>query len=172
MIVALILALRIPGWTSGKYEIKGAEGLETSVRDGYLYISGFDSDREIRLMFDISPRVVVSDPRVNEDNLRAAVMRGPFVYCAEEADNGKGLRSIRLKRPFEIRQSVTDEFGIDAVRLDISAVRVSATGGEAFASRLYKTFDRMSESETDLKLIPYFLWSNRGEGEMSVFFGY
>ncbi|MBO4637249.1 MAG: glycoside hydrolase family 127 protein [Clostridiales bacterium] len=167
-----VLALRIPGWTSGKYEIKGAEGLETSVRDGYLYISGFDSDREIRLMFDISPRVVVSDPRVNEDNLRAAVMRGPFVYCAEEADNGKGLRSIRLKRPFEIRQSVTDEFGIDAVRLDISAVRVSATGGEAFASRLYKTFDRMSESETDLKLIPYFLWSNRGEGEMSVFFGY
>ena len=37
-----------------------------------------------------------ADGRVREDIGKAAVMRGPVVYCMEEADNGKNLHLCSL----------------------------------------------------------------------------
>lgn len=37
-----------------------------------------------------------ADSRVREDVGKVAVMRRPFVYCLEEADNGKDLHLISI----------------------------------------------------------------------------
>lgn len=163
------LALRIPGWSSGSFDIRLPSGLNMEQKDGYAYISGFDSDCIIDLSFDMTPRVICADPKVTEDTFKAAIMRGPVVYCAEEKDNGKGLRDFRLRQPFDIRESMTDEFGDETAVLDISASRITPSGQPALAGNLYMRYEKTDTEDRTLRLIPYALWANRGEGEMTVY---
>ena len=45
----------------------------------------------VELVLDMRPRRVYANPKVSADAGRIALQRGPLVYCAEEADNGKAL---------------------------------------------------------------------------------
>lgn len=166
------LAFRIPGWTMGSFKIQGYERLKTEMKDGYFYCSCFDDDvTVIDLDFDMTPRLIVADGKVAEDANRCAVMRGPVVYCAEETDNGKALREIHIKTPAKIKESITGEFGYDVTALSVKASRIKSTGEGISSTSLYKVYTGKTEENIDLKLIPYYLWANRGEGEMSVYLG-
>ena len=164
-----VLALRIPAWTGDNYKISGAENLTTEIRNGYIFCSVFTTNTTINLEFDMSARIIMADEKVAEDAGKVAIMRGPVVYCAEEADNGTALREIKIKMPVEIAEKVTGEFGIDAVKLVIKAVRIRQEGAEISSTSLYKTFTGFSSDACDLTLIPYHLWANRGKGEMRVY---
>lgn len=166
-----VLALRVPAWTAGNYKILGAEDLTTEIRNGYIFCSGFEADTKIDLEFDMTARIITADEKVSEDAGKVAIMRGPVVYCAEEADNGPALREIRIKTPAVITEKTTDEFGADAVKLVIKAYRIRQEGTEISSTSLYKTFTGFSSEDIDLTLIPYHLWANRGKGEMSVYVG-
>lgn len=166
-----VLALRVPAWTAGNYKILGAEDLTTEIRNGYIFCSGFEADTKIDLEFDMTARIITADEKVSEDAGKVAIMRGPVVYCAEEADNGPALREIRIKTPAVIAEKTTDEFGADAVKLVIKAYRIRQEGTEISSTSLYKTFTGFSSEDIDLTLIPYHLWANRGKGEMSVYVG-
>ena len=139
--------------------------------EGYLYIGGFKDDlHHVSLELEMKPRAVFADPRVSEDAQKIAFMRGPVVYCAEEKDNGKNLKSIVISRPVDIKEKTDSEFGFESVSLEVSAARRSFEGAEFFESTLYRDYSDVREDPVDLKLIPYALWANRGEGEMSVYF--
>ncbi|PWJ68599.1 hypothetical protein B0O40_2320 [Ruminococcaceae bacterium R-25] len=166
-----VLALRLPAWTANNYKITGAEDLTTEIRNGYIFCSGFKTDTTINLAFDMAAKIIAADEKVAEDAGKVAIMRGPVVYCAEEADNGPALREIRIKTPINITEKITDEFGIDAVKLTVKANRIRTTGSKINSTELYKTFEGFSSEDCDLTLIPYPLWANRGEGEMSVYVG-
>ena len=166
-----VLALRIPAWTAGNYKIMGADDLKTEIRNGYIFCSGFETDAKIDLEFDMTARVITADAKVAEDAGKVAIMRGPVVYCAEEADNGSALREIRIKTPIDISEETTGEFGTEAVKLVIKASRIRSMGSKISSTGLYKTFEGFSSETCDLTLIPYHLWANRGEGEMSVYVG-
>ena len=164
-----VLALRIPAWTEGKYEMTGAENLTTEIRNGYIFCSGFETTAKIDLEFDMTARAIAADPKVTEDIGKVAIMRGPVVYCAEEADNGPALSEFRIKTPVQISEKITDEFGTEAVKLVIKASRISPMGSKIPSTNLYMNFEGFSSEPSDLTLIPYHLWANRGEGEMSVY---
>ena len=119
----------------------------------------------------MTARIITADEKVSEDAGKVAIMRGPVVYCAEEAGNGPALREIRIKTPAVIAEKTTDEFGADAVKLVIKAYRIRQEGTEISSTSLYKTFTGFSSEDIDLTLIPYHLWANRGKGEMSVYVG-
>ncbi|MCR5627238.1 MAG: glycoside hydrolase family 127 protein [Lachnospiraceae bacterium] len=164
------LALRIPGWAEDSYKISGLEGLVHEEKDGYLYIKGFSDNTAIEMDFPMTSHAVFADEKVAEDCMKAAIMRGPVVYCLEENDNGPALRMNRLKLPLEISESHTDEFGFDVVTLNVKSVRESLTGSSSSgSSALYKNLDSIKAEEKTLTFIPYCLWANRGEGEMSVY---
>ena len=164
-----VLALRIPAWTEGKYEMTGAENLTTEIRNGYIFCSGFETTAKIELEFDMTARVIAADPKVTEDAGKVAIMRGPVVYCAEEADNGPALSEFRIKTPVQISEKTTSEFGTEAVKLVVKASRISPMGSKISSTNLYMNFEGFSSEPSDLTLIPYHLWANRGEGEMSVY---
>jgi hypothetical protein len=166
------LAIRIPGWCGDKYKTD-IIGLESKLENGYLYISGFAEDKHnISIEFEMQPRSVFADPKVSENVHKIAFMRGPVVYCAEEKDNGKALKNIVVTKPFAIRESVSSEFGFDAVVLDVNAKRITPSGSGFMESTLYMNYESSNEESTALRLIPYSMWANRGEGEMSVYFNY
>lgn len=166
------IALRLPGWTGGNFKIQGYERLKTEIKDGYIYCSCFNDDVvTIDLEFDMTPKLVIADEKVAEDAGKCAVLRGPVVYCAEEADNGKALREIHIKTPAKIKESITGEFGYDVTALSVKASRIRSEGEGISSSSLYKVYTGKTEEDIDLRLIPYYLWANRGEGEMSVYLG-
>ena len=108
-----------------------------------------------------------ADPGVREDIGKAAVMRGPVVYCLEEADNGKNLHLLKMDEnaPFETVQKEISTESVIAVRAQ--GWRRKETQNTA----LYAPYSKAEYERTTLTWIPYYTWANRGEGEMQVFTG-
>ena len=165
------LALRIPGWCGDDYKAEGIDVSKATVRDGYLYINDINENKTIELVFKMVPHFVVADTKVTEDKGRCAVVRGPVVYCMEEADNGTSLKDINVDTSSEIKESTIDVFGFPVTALDIKGARVTYEGTDEYISSLYRIAGSKKSESVDVRLIPYRLWANRGEGEMSVFMG-
>ncbi len=167
----VVLALRIPSWCGDKYEIKTSRELISEVRGGYLYLKGFEGETVIDIEFSMKPLIVVADNKVTEDKGRCAVVRGPVVYCMEEKDNGKSLRDIHIDTDTSIEEEITTEFGLPTVALKASGYRKISVSEGDYISPLYKTYKKEETEDIKIRLIPYRLWANRGEGEMSVYIG-
>lgn len=159
------LRLRIPGWCSGASATCDGETVDLAggVRDGYLTIErGWGAAHEVRLEFLMPVLRVRANLRVHHDRGRVALQRGPLVYCLEQVDNGPQLDQLLLPRDAEI-----------AARFD-PAVLGGAVVLEAEARRLIAADDALYSTSTPatepakLTAVPYALWANRGEGEMSV----
>lgn len=156
------LKMRIPGWTENG-RCCCAKGTFTT-ESGYLVREDeWENGDTIDLDFPMDVRVLESDPRVRETYGQVAVMRGPLVYCAEEKDNGENLHLIHLdpKAAFDIVD--TEEFGHPVKILETMAQRETT----AFTG-LYRAVAEKTCEDTRLRLVPYYCWNNRGEGEMLV----
>ncbi len=158
-----MLAVHIPGWCA-KYSISGADEARCEEKDGYLYISGVKAGDEIRVDLDMPVRVVRARPDVAENAGKAALMRGPIVYCAEEADNGKQLWNLYLSTSEDMTVQHSDDLG--GVNL-VTAGGFKATMPDIGASKLYTT-DKPVFEKTSITFVPYYAWNNRGKGEMCV----
>ncbi len=164
------LALRIPGWTIGKYRLNVTGASEKEEKDGYVYIGNFTEDAVIDISFDMIPRLIAADEKVAEDNFKVCVARGPIVYCMEEVDNGDKLRQIRIDKNGSFTEEICNEFGYDVVTIKTDAKRIIPAASEVSPfGALYNEFASFEEKEISLRLIPYYLWANRGENEMSVY---
>ena len=162
----LKLALRIPSWCSDNYKLTGAAISE--IRDGYMYIE-LTSACEFTIDFDLKPRFVAASSKVSEDLGKVALVRGPIVYAMESVDNGPSLKSLGVAHGSTITESVTDEFGAPEVVLNVSGFRVTTDGGNSYCSDLYRDVTSITSEAVQIRFIPYRLWANRGENEMSVF---
>ena len=133
-------ALRIPGWCSSFTLSEPYELI-----DGYVY-AVIPESREITLTLDMPARLVRSHPAVTENAGKAAVMRGPIVYCMEGKDNGGSLDGIMLCENCIFEEKYSDTLG----------------------APLLKTTGSRGGSPAPLTLIPYFAQANRGADEMKV----
>ena len=161
------LALRIPGWcrqyvlTCGKDPVAGVE------RDGYLYVTrSWKPGDEILLKLRMPVEKIEANPRVREDIGKAAIMRGPLVYCLEEADNGKNLHRIRLAEQEEWEVCYEPDLLCGVVTISAMGEVQNQTDWEE--DTLYRPFARERYEPKRLKWIPYYAWANRAEGEMLV----
>lgn len=172
------IAFRIPGWCRD-YTINGKKGLregesvtengETrTVKDGYLIIDRvWEGGEKLELEFPMEVRLMQADGRVREDIGKAAVMRGPVVYCMEEADNGKNLHLCSLAADPAPEAKAEEKLGQRMVTVTTKGKRLVMQPEEA--GELYQEYSRPEYEEVQLQWIPYFAWANRGEGEMQVF---
>ena len=144
------LALRIPGWcaeftASAPYVLK----------DGYACFEA----KEVTVEFHMPVTLYEADTRVQNNAGRVAVVRGPVVYCLEEADNGKQLRSLRLPPDAEFALEDSAFFGLPVLK---------TTGERRKNGRsLYRVYAGEYE-KTELKFIPYYGFANRGVNELLV----
>ena len=144
---AVNLALRIPDWCKS-YTVSAPH----TVRDGYAYIEGAT---EVSVHFESAAKLVKCSNRVRANIGKAAVTRGPFVYCAESVDNGENLQMLVLDRNTKFTQD--GEFLIaDGWR-------------ETPQNSLYSDYSPADKTPCKIKLHPYYRWGNRGENEMQVY---
>ena len=160
--VNLKLGLRIPSWCDN-YTVAGADF--TKPEDGYVYTAGFKKGTTvISLKADMPVRKYSANPKVRKDRDRIAYMRGPIVFCAEEIDNGSDLPSLYADREAPVTVMMESLFKYEVPVLYTFGIRKVYEETE----NLYLTDLKVTETQAKLKLIPYYLWNNRGEGEMCV----
>jgi uncharacterized protein len=150
--------LRIPGWA--REQIMGGhlyrferpaleqptvrvngKAVDADVADGYAVIDRTWTDGDVvDLVLPLPVRKVLCDERVIDNRGKAALQRGPLVYCVESRDAGMPLDALRLgeETVLEARPMPGHLGGIVGIR------------GEGFTA------------------VPYYAWANRGPGPMRV----
>lgn len=165
------LAFRIPGWCEGVYKLTGFDG-DVREENGYIYLTkDWDRETSFGIEFDMQTQIVKADYRVRENRGKAAVMRGPIVYCLEEADNGDKLHMCMLDANAQLTVSDIEIEGIRANMITAKGKRCIAPDVDVLYSGREKLYTHcMADNITDVSLryIPYYMWANRGENEMQV----
>jgi len=161
------LAVRVPGWSSeARLKVNGQElALAGLVADGYAYIDREwkDGDEAV-LELDMSAHRVYAHPSVRANAGKVALQRGPLVYCLEEADNGAPITSLMLPADAELRSRFDEQLLGGCTVIESDGWRDDS---EAWGEELYRTAGKKRQP-AKLTFIPYYLWANRGEGEMTV----
>ena len=82
------LRLRIPGYAENFRVLLNGRCAEYTVENGYALLRGvYAQSDEIKVEFDMPVRRMAANSAVAADRGLVAVMRGPYLYCAEGADN-------------------------------------------------------------------------------------
>lgn len=159
------LALRIPGWARGYTVTLNGEPTEGSCREGYLHLRrDWKDEDELTLEFPMKVEKNYANPNVKSDLGRVALTRGPLVYCLEEVDNGKGLTKIGIKENAGHQLAVD---GMEASEVDI-ITQGTIADDSGWEESLYRFDGPPNLKDITLKFVPYYLWNNRGVGEMIV----
>ena len=159
------LAFHIPGWSRRTVlSVNGKEqDLEAIQKDGYAYVAGaFQEGDRIQLSFDMTPFKVYASGKVPANTGKAAVQRGPVVYCAEGADNGGDVLTLSLAAEGGLTELPYDPELLGGV------VPLAAEGWRAQTQQALYSRERPQRQPADIRLIPYYAWGNRGENQMRV----
>ena len=126
--------------------------------DGYLTINRkWKKGDKVQLHFDMEPRTVRANHKVEADRGMIAVERGPLVYCTEWPDNGCDLMSVLMNQNPQFSMGETTIAGTKVTTLLTDAQTLD--------------FDKQGKLVTRdqrLTLIPYYAWCHRGSGKMRV----
>jgi DUF1680 family protein len=116
-------------------------------------------------------RQVACHPYVLNNDGRVALMRGPLLYCLEEADHaGVELRDVVLASHTPLAAQHRPDLlgGVTVLRGEGIVVRPDA----GWEDRLYRPADQIGLPTTPSRIaitaIPYYAWANRDPGAMQV----
>ena len=160
------LALRIPGY-SWRFLVSrnGNEISSPRIEKGYLILEDMKAEEIITVSCNMEARFIHANPEVRADEGRVAIIRGPLVYCLEEADNGRNLSSLYIDTKAELTEAYKDELLGGVVTVTAKGKRISNEGWNE--DELYKEQEIQLE-DVVLKAVPYCNWGNRETGEMAV----
>ena len=175
------LRLRIPAWSrDARLEVNGSSA-EVRVVEGYAELHRrWRPGDSVSLDLPLAPELVGS-PSAPSLWARAAVVRGPVVYCAEAVDNpGIDPRRVSLlagaRGPASVLRPATlprikgaaapfPSPGIEAAALahpePLPGADLYQRGGPAVPHR---------GRPFTLRMVPYAIWANRRPGPMAVWF--
>ena len=170
------LKIRIPGWLRNKpvpsdlysYTDNKRLGYGVTINgqtfpfqltdDGYLTLERrWKKGDRIQLTFDMEPRVVRANAKVEADRGMVCIERGPLVYCAEHPDNSFDIMSALVNQQPQFRLGLCEIAGTPVTTLITDAQTLK--------------FDRQGKlvaEDQKLTLIPYYAWCHRGSGKMRV----
>ncbi len=170
------LFLRIPAWCEdgATLEINGSP--YTGVVEPGTYVEirrDWRPGDVVRLMLPMPMRSIECHPYVAENRGRVAIMRGPLLYCIEQADHPEyDPRDVVLPADATFTPEFRDDLlgGVTVLR---SRAEVRALPS-AWSEPLYRTvqssrpINEPQGRKVEITAIPYFAWANREAGRMQV----
>lgn len=162
---ACVLRIRIPEYMKAPVFTQNGTVVSPRIEKGYavLEVSGAE---EIRICASVQPRFVAANRNVPADAGKVALMKGPYVYCLEEQDNGKNLANLYLP----LNQQLRDADALETLPGDLPTLALTG-------KRLVRTIEEedalygepcFAFADAELRAVPYCLWCNREPGEMMV----
>jgi uncharacterized protein len=167
------LHLRVPGWCERWRVAVNGEQLavnnEQLTTNGYIHLTReWNPGDVVEYQMDMPIQVIWAHPAVRDLQGRAALGRGPMIYCLEGVDHaGIPLDRITID-PLE----VSNEFQVvrdEALLGGLSLLRGKGTmiDESGWENVLYRN-QGPSSKRIDITAIPYYAWENRAAGEMRV----
>ena len=153
---------RIPSWDKNMKIFINNKKIKYEIFNGYAKIKYlWKKGDKIELFFNFEPRLVRTNPNVRYNIRKACLFRGPVLYCLEEKDNGKNLNKFML----DSSNNITEK----NIKINSQKIISLLTKGYLYkdTKKLYLN-DKPKYSKKNIKFIPYYKWSNRGENEMLV----
>lgn len=158
-------AIHVPGYVkeaSLRITVNG-EAADFCMEEGYAYIRrSWKEGDTVQMTFPMEVRRMYGTVRCLDTVGCVGLMRGPMVYCFEGVDNGPQLQALILPRDSEIEVAQETEGVLEGtVILTMKALR-EEDSDELYASRAPE------RKPVTMKAVPYYLWGNRGLGQMRV----
>ncbi|WP_139958678.1 glycoside hydrolase family 127 protein [Flavicella sediminum] len=164
---AFDVLLRIPGWaTKTKVTVNGKPVAQRVVSGEYLSIhKKWNKGDLINIEFPMDVKLIEGNQYIEEVRNQLAVKRGPVVYCLESADLGSNRKVldtyIQPNSKFEVRYKPNLLGGLSTIE---SEVKIRKSNSK----EMYSEFVAPTWESLKIQFIPYYAWSNRGVGNMSV----
>lgn len=169
------LKIRVPGWVknqvvpSNLYQYSDGKRLNYQILvngqrvgaisdDGYYTIDRkWKKGDKVQIHFDMEPRTVRANNKVEADRGMISVERGPLVYCAEHPDNNFDIMGALINQNPQFRLGKGEIAGtpIQTLVTDAQTLNFNKQG-------------RLQAEDQTLTLIPYYAWCHRGSGKMRV----
>jgi uncharacterized protein len=159
--------LPVPGWASDVTVRVNGEAVAVEAGASWIPLRRtWAAGDTVEVVLDTAVRAVVAHPRVASLHGRAAVARGPLVYCVEQADNDRAVEDLRITGREEWSASYRPDLLEGVTTLTAQARAVYADDGP-----LYRPYDGETSPsrEATVTAIPYYAWANRQAGPMRVF---
>lgn len=167
------MRIRIPGWAKAEaipsdlYAFKNKSAAKISlklngkavaykVENGYAVINRqWNKGDKVELNLPMEVKKVVANQALVDDKGKAALQRGPIMYCAEWKDNGGTVGNLAIPANATFKPVAEPDLlnGVTVLKGQV----LSETKGE-------------TAKKVELTAIPYYAWANRGKGEMTVWF--
>ena len=171
------LNLRVPGWIDGRIfptdlynvkevseygEILKINGEAVGIRrnkSGYFEINRLWKNGDVvELNLPLETQKVYSNEKIETNRNLVAIQHGPLMYCAEFADNEGKTSNIVFGSNNTFKSKFDPSLLNGVLTLSTDAKVINFTDQE------------ISTNSKSIKLIPYFARSNRGIGEMKLWF--
>ncbi|MCL2499406.1 MAG: glycoside hydrolase family 127 protein [Defluviitaleaceae bacterium] len=151
----ITLAVRLPAWSKNTEIRFNGEAIKINNINGYVYIKKpYKNGDVLTVNLDMGIHRIYANPKVYANNGKTAFSRGPFIYCAEGADNDGEVLNLFIDKK---RNAAL----IDDNKITADGYRVKNNGAlYSFDAPLYEPYT--------ITLTPYYTWGNRGLNEMRV----
>ena len=145
------------------------ENMEISpvIENGYAVLAvSRAGEQTFTLHGTVEPEFFAANDQVRADIGKLALMFGPYVYCLEEADNGKNLANVFIKLDSDVeKKEPIKKLPGGMPTLGLNGERLTRTTKQ---TDLLYSAPMFEVSKAFLTAIPYCLWCNREPGEMLV----
>ncbi|MDO6604578.1 glycoside hydrolase family 127 protein [Arenibacter palladensis] len=161
------LLLRIPEWAKGTKVTVNNQSVDNIIPGNFAKIERKWTAGDIILLdMPMETKFVEGHPRIEEVRNQVAVKRGPVVYCIESADlpSQTDITSVYLSSNKMLVPTNRPDFlgGVTTLEGEILIRKDKLEG-------MYREVSAPIFEKYKTNLIPYYAWSNRGQGEMTVF---
>ena len=159
--------LRIPAWAKGCKVYVNGENIDHVEPGNFLNVSrSWKAGDVIILNMPMETKFIEGHPRIEEVRNQVAVKRGPIVYALETPDLPKGtaITDVYIASKKDLKPIHKPDFlgGVTTIETDLLIRKDKLTG-------MYNEVSTPNMETYHTQLIPYYTWSNRGQGEMTVF---
>ena len=162
------ILIRVPDWAEGSTIQVNGEIIQEPIRNGtFVKINRAWNVGDIVLLdLPMEPTFVEGHPRIEEVRNQVAVERGPIVYCIESPDlpDNTNILDVYISGTSPLIAKYQPEFlgGISSIEAQI-LIREDKKSG------MYRKVTKPIWKSFKTQLVPYYVWSNRGKAEMTVF---
>ena len=160
-----MIAFRVPSYAKNFCILHNGQKVEIKTEKGYAKIAGKFSHEIFEISFEAPAVFVHANPQVRADAAKTAVVKGPLVYCLEEADNGDDLSALLIDTAQTPEEIYDDQLLGGCSVVHISGRKIS---GEGWNEHVLYQEKPVSLEDVKLTLVPYCYWGNRKAGEMLV----
>ncbi|RDI69846.1 glycoside hydrolase family 127 protein [Halopelagius longus] len=160
----LSVYLRVPEWCENVRVTVNGESVDAE-SDEYVELRREWDDDRVALSLEQSVERMVAHPEVEADAGRVALVRGPLVYCVEDADNDRPVYQYLLRTDADLETDRREDLlgGVVTIEGPADVPTLSEWGDD-----LYLPVERTDTETAMLTAVPYYAWDNRDPGAMRV----